>query len=70
MKLTRGKETPDETAFRLGQNYGKRTRLATLGNHRDSEAMYRAARQDGCPVQFFDLFKYGAQKVWRKKGEL
>jgi hypothetical protein len=56
----------EDKAWRLGTHYGNRTRVAGL----ETEVMYQTALQDGCPLQFFDVFKYAAQKVWRQKGEI
>jgi hypothetical protein len=54
-----------ERAWRLGQEYGRRTPLDSIG---DTEEMYQAARRLGCPMRFFDVFKYGAQDSWRLAG--
>lgn len=53
----------EDLAWELGQQYGQDHPLAEVGS---TEEMHRAAQEMGCPGMFFDVFKYGAQDVWRK----
>jgi hypothetical protein len=59
-----------DRAWELGREYGKNTPFSEVADHKDSETLYRAAMQIGCPFSFFDVFKYGAQSIWRERGEL
>lgn len=78
-------ERLSEKAWALGVSYGEANRLVDvrarcealqeawrgLNNPPDAcEAMDREAIALGCPLSFFDVFKYGAQSVWRERGEL
>ena len=58
-----------EKAWKLGQAFGREHRLLDL-NQESSEEMYQEAMRLGCPALFFDVFKYGAQDIWRSRGEL
>ncbi len=58
----------ENQAWELGQQYAKENKLDTSA--RDSEELYHAAVEMGCPFWLFDVFKYGAQDVWRKSGQL
>ena len=62
----------EEHAWRLGREYAEAHRLTDVlaRDPRSSEEMYRDAVSLGCPSQWFDVFKYGAQSVWRERGEL
>lgn len=54
-------------ANKLGRQYGKAHRLEDVAS---TEDMYQEALRMGCPLSFFDVFKYGAQDVWRESGQL
>ena len=60
-------------AWELGLGYGTDHRFidvearCTPGT---SDAMDRAAFRLGSPSKYFDVFKYGAQSVWRERGEI
>ena len=64
-----GDARDEKVAWDLGVEYGERHRLADLIGP-TSEGMYRDALKDGGPPRFFDVFKYGAQSVWRRRGEM
>ena len=60
-------------AWRLGVEYGKANTLADVeAKEADntSKEMYRDATLLRCPMMYFDIFKYGAQSIWRKRGEM
>lgn len=60
----------DKKAFELGRQWAKDHTLASLGPQSDSEVLWQAARKAGCPLRFFDVFKYGCHDVWRERGEM
>jgi len=65
--MSKGKRAAEDRAWKLGQDYGEQNPLADVPS---TEHMYQAAVQAGCPLFWFDVFKYGAQSVWRQKGEV
>lgn len=58
----------EERAYQLGQQYAQNNPPNLKAG--DSEELYSAAMEMGCPRSLFDVFKYGAQDVWRKSGQL
>jgi hypothetical protein len=55
-------------AFAAGQEFAKAHPFAEFAEDRDS-----ARLMDNCPwhlQRFADVFKYGCQDIWRKRGEL
>lgn len=60
------KDPNEEKAWKTGQEYAKKTKMSSV---KDSDQMYKAARKAGVPEAWFDVFKYGAQDVWRKTGQ-
>lgn len=59
----------EERAWQAGQAFAKKHPFSEFANDRDSERLYRAAARVGAGM-LFDIFKYGAQAVWRERGEL
>ena len=62
-----------DLAWKLGVKYGETHRLADVEARctpGTSDAMDCDSRAVGCPYSHFDIFKYGAQSVWRERGEL
>jgi hypothetical protein len=62
----------EERAYALGVSYGTENRYADVAarNRQSSEEMYQDALALGCWPWLFDVFKYGAQDEWRRRGEL
>lgn len=56
----------EDVAWELGREYGQEHPLAEV---RSSEEMYQAAQSVGVGL-LFDVFKYGAQSVWRETGQM
>ena len=65
VELMTHEERLSEMAWNLGVKYGEANRLEDV----TTAKMDIAARQEGV-YRFFDVFKYGAQSVWRQRGEL
>lgn len=60
-------EKQSNKAWKLGWRFGINHRFAEVNS---TEEMHEAAEACGCPYQYFDVFKYGAQAVWRGRGEI
>lgn len=57
-----------EKAFQAGKEFGKEHPFSEFAEDKDSGRL-----MDHCPSwlqKFADVFKYGAQSAWRRKGEL
>jgi len=63
-------EQKDARAFELGEKFAKEHQFSEFANDRGSERLFRASVKAGSPISYFDVFKYGAQSVWRARGEL
>ena len=78
-------EALSEKAWALGVQYGKDNTLESvkarcealqdasrgMDNPPDAcEAMDRDALELGSPSSYFDVFKYGAQSIWRARKEM
>jgi len=60
----------EERAWYRGKAFAEKHPFAEFAGDEDSERMYRVAQQDGVYPEPFDIFKYGAQSVWRARGEI
>jgi hypothetical protein len=70
--MTRSRDVSDELrserAFAAGKAFAKEHPFSDYADDRTSDRLMRA-----CPFhlqRFADVFKYGAQSAWRRKGEL
>jgi hypothetical protein len=61
-------EKLEAEAARLGEEHARYNNPDLKAPN--SEALFREALRHGCAVIFFDVFKYGAQRVWRERGLL
>lgn len=66
--MDKNNDARSKKAHELGVRYAKEHRCNK--DARDSEELYQWAQQHGCPMMYFDVFKYGAQSVWRERGEI
>lgn len=62
----RSQQEREDRVWELGRQYGQEHPLAEVTS---TEEMYQAAREVDCAWRF-DLFKYGAQEVWRETGQM